>query len=510
MAGACGVASGGHRVLPAPGAARIGGRDWSDSGHAARPRRGAAGDRPPACGGAGRPQRCAGARRRARDRQDDAARVRGRCRPPACACSARAGSSPRPRCRSPGLAELLRAGARRPRPDPGAAGDRPRRARSRSARDRGGPVRDRRGDAEPAVRQRGRGVRSPCSSTTPTCSTARAPQALLFAARRLLADPIALVLAVREGEPSLLDGADLRMLRLGRARPRRRRRAARRAPTFPTTSPDGLYRATGGNPLALLELAPEGARIAALPSAGPVPISTSIAAAFLRRFERLPEPTRRALVLAAASDAGDLAVLARAATALGLDVGDARRGRGGRPRHARRRRGRVQASARPVGGLRRRAGAGAARRSTRRSRRRCPTAMSTGAHGTSRPRASARTSRRAPRSSRPASVRASAAPTRVAAAAFERGAGLAPADDARGRLLFAAADAAWLGGDLDRAVALLDEARLHATERRARRPGSTIWRGLVAMRRGPVDGRLPAVVAAAERDRRGRSRAAPS
>ena len=36
-------------------------------------------------------------------------------------------------------------------------------------------------------------------------------EALLFAFRRLVADPIAVVLAVREGEPSLLDGADLRV-----------------------------------------------------------------------------------------------------------------------------------------------------------------------------------------------------------------------------------------------------------------------------------------------------------
>src|ERR1700722_14318025 len=34
-------------------------------------------------------------------------------------------------------------------------------------------------------------------------------ETLLFAARRLLADPIALVITVREGQPSLLDGADL-------------------------------------------------------------------------------------------------------------------------------------------------------------------------------------------------------------------------------------------------------------------------------------------------------------
>ena len=34
-------------------------------------------------------------------------------------------------------------------------------------------------------------------------------QALLFAFRRLVADPIAVLIAVREGDPSLLDGADL-------------------------------------------------------------------------------------------------------------------------------------------------------------------------------------------------------------------------------------------------------------------------------------------------------------
>ena len=37
---------------------------------------------------------------------------------------------------------------------------------------------------------------------------------MLFAFRRLLADPVAVVLAVRQGEPSLLDGAGLLALRL--------------------------------------------------------------------------------------------------------------------------------------------------------------------------------------------------------------------------------------------------------------------------------------------------------
>ncbi len=39
--------------------------------------------------------------------------------------------------------------------------------------------------------------------------------ALLFAFRRMVADPIAVMIAVREGEPSLLDGADLPVLRIG-------------------------------------------------------------------------------------------------------------------------------------------------------------------------------------------------------------------------------------------------------------------------------------------------------
>ena len=40
-------------------------------------------------------------------------------------------------------------------------------------------------------------------------------EALLFAVRRLVADPIAVLVAVREGEPSLLDGADLPTIRIG-------------------------------------------------------------------------------------------------------------------------------------------------------------------------------------------------------------------------------------------------------------------------------------------------------
>ena len=72
----------------------------------------------------------------------------------------------------------------------------------------------------------------------------------------------------------------------------------------------------------------------------------------------------------------------------------------------------------------------------------------------------------------------------VSSRAFERGARLAPDEVSPGRLLYAAADAAWLGGLADRAVALLDEAR-----QRASAPDLAIsiehLRGHIAARRGP-------------------------
>ena len=49
----------------------------------------------------------------------------------------------------------------------------------------------------------------------------------------------------------------------------------------------------------------------------------------------------------------------------------------------------------------------------------------------------------------------------VSSRAFERAARLAPEEARQARLLFAAAEAAWLGGLAGRAVALLDEARGH-------------------------------------------------
>src|SRR5436305_1168215 len=70
--------------------------------------------------------------------------------------------------------------------------------------------------------------------------------ALLFAMRRLLADPIAVVVAVRDDEPSFVDGVQLPVLNLTGLD----REAA--TALVGDLAAERLYAATGGNPLALL------------------------------------------------------------------------------------------------------------------------------------------------------------------------------------------------------------------------------------------------------------------
>src|SRR5580704_2527663 len=142
-------------------------------------------------------------------------------------------------------------------------------------------------------------------------------QALLFAFRRLVADPIAVLIAVRDGEPSLLDGADLPTLRLaGLTSDEAAMLVLGLAPEVAAR----LYGATAGNPLALLELAPDAHDLALAPEGAPVLVPATIARAFLRRAGTLSDTTRQALILAATSDSSDLTTLGRAAAHLGVDL----------------------------------------------------------------------------------------------------------------------------------------------------------------------------------------------
>ncbi|MDE3134614.1 MAG: ATP-binding protein, partial [Acidobacteriota bacterium] len=143
-------------------------------------------------------------------------------------------------------------------------------------------------------------------------------EALRFALRRLEADPIAALLAVREGHGSLLDDAGIETLTLT-GLSAAQARALR--PDLPAAAAARLLDVTAGNPLALLELAPDADELTLAPAGAPVLLSARISAAYLRRAAELGDEARSCLLLAATSESGDLTLLAQAARRLGLDAG---------------------------------------------------------------------------------------------------------------------------------------------------------------------------------------------
>jgi DNA-binding CsgD family transcriptional regulator len=148
-------------------------------------------------------------------------------------------------------------------------------------------------------------------------------QVLGFVARRLLAEAVAIVFAVREPS-SARDFADLPALQLEGLHEADAR--ALLAATIPGPLDervrDRIVAETRGNPLALLEL-PRGMSAAelaggfALPDAGSLP--DHIEEHYLRRLGALPEATQRLMLLAAADPVGDATLLWRAADTLGID-----------------------------------------------------------------------------------------------------------------------------------------------------------------------------------------------
>jgi DNA-binding CsgD family transcriptional regulator len=152
-------------------------------------------------------------------------------------------------------------------------------------------------------------------------------QALLFAARRIVADPIAMVVAVRSGEPSVLLGAGLPELNLSGLDDESalalvtsgsvtHRSDPGRQP--PPLAMERIVRACRGNPLALIEL---GARADVLDASNadvPLPVTAAVSRAFRARVRGLPAQAQRALLVAAASN-GDRLVVAPACRALGCD-----------------------------------------------------------------------------------------------------------------------------------------------------------------------------------------------
>jgi len=124
--------------------------------------------------------------------------------------------------------------------------------------------------------------------------------ALLFAFRRLVADPVAVVLTVRQGEPSLLDGADLPSLPLQGLSQESAAKLLSDHADEPVSQELAarLHRETGGNPLALLELSRDRPRLADLPPDAPLAAGTSVARVYLQRLRTLPPRTSDVLILA--------------------------------------------------------------------------------------------------------------------------------------------------------------------------------------------------------------------
>jgi len=156
-------------------------------------------------------------------------------------------------------------------------------------------------------------------------------QVLGFVARRLAAEPVAMIFARRDrrdghdgrsfvGLPQLVLGGvseeDARAL-LAMVVPGRLDERVR----------DRIVAETGGNPLALLELPrgmspPELAGGFGLPDSGGVP--AQIEGHYLSRIRKLPEPTQQLMLLAAADAVGDATIVWRAAESLGIGTDAAR------------------------------------------------------------------------------------------------------------------------------------------------------------------------------------------
>jgi DNA-binding CsgD family transcriptional regulator len=143
-------------------------------------------------------------------------------------------------------------------------------------------------------------------------------QALAFVARRLLADPVALVFATREpgeefrGLPELLVGG------LGDGDAQELLSSVIRGPLDERVR-DRIVAETRGNPLALLELprgVPGVSSVSGVPGVPGLP--GRIEESFRRRLEVLPAATRRLMLVAAAEPAGDPGLVWRAAERLGI------------------------------------------------------------------------------------------------------------------------------------------------------------------------------------------------
>ena len=288
-------------------------------------------------------------------------------------------------------------------------------------------------------------------------------EALAFAVRRLGADHIAALFAMRPGEGRAFDRRDLPELELD---------------GLDETSASALLASTNGgmaaelareiltvargNPLALLELP---RRIEALPQdAEPIHVGKQLERAFAARAQDLPDETRAALLVAAVTSTPDLEILRRALERLGsapADLGPAEStGLLSLNGTIEFRHPLVRSALYHAADAVERRAAHAAVAAALGDDERAAWHLAAAAMGADDNAADA-----LERAAETARKRSGFA---AAAAAYERAARLSGTKSNRVRRLSAGADAAWLAGRTGRALALIEEALAHSDRRSVR------------------------------------------
>jgi len=147
--------------------------------------------------------------------------------------------------------------------------------------------------------------------------------AILFAARRLLVDPVAVIFAARAGETRALEAARLPELALeGVDQEAAKEIVARHAAAPPAPGVmERVMNAAAGNPLALVELASTVVDIEPGPIDSALGPRTSVETAYGQRIARLPA-AQQVLALAAAEETGSMATIGAAAKELGVELSD--------------------------------------------------------------------------------------------------------------------------------------------------------------------------------------------
>ncbi|WP_285496642.1 LuxR family transcriptional regulator [Actinomadura sp. NBRC 104425] len=142
-------------------------------------------------------------------------------------------------------------------------------------------------------------------------------EALLFAARRLAAEGVAMLFATREETFGGTGLPELRPRRLTRADAGRL--LADRG--LPAALHDRVFLESAGNPLALIEFAAAGR---GLPDGGvtPLPVADRVLASFRAQIAALPERARLMLLIAAAEGRGHMPAQLGAAQRFGVDLSD--------------------------------------------------------------------------------------------------------------------------------------------------------------------------------------------